>query len=69
MENRIDAIYARQSVDRKDSISIDIRLCGWCKICSRQILSRLIKYFRNHFDETRAAKQFIYPCLVKVILA
>ena len=24
MENRIDAIYARQSVDRKDSISIDV---------------------------------------------
>ena len=23
MENRIDAIYARQSVDRKDSISIE----------------------------------------------
>ncbi len=24
MENRIDAIYARQSVDRKDSISIGL---------------------------------------------
>ncbi|NBI69458.1 recombinase, partial [Pseudoflavonifractor sp. 60] len=26
MENRIDAIYARQSVDRKDSISIESQI-------------------------------------------
>ena len=30
MENRIDAIYARQSVDRKDSISIESQI-EFCK--------------------------------------
>ena len=35
MNNRIDAIYARQSVDKKDSISIEsqIEFCkyeNWC---------------------------------------
>ena len=31
MNNRIDAIYARQSVDKKDSISIEsqIEFCMW----------------------------------------
>ena len=39
MNNRIDAIYARQSVDKKDSISIESQIefckyelkCGNCK--------------------------------------
>jgi len=30
MENRINAIYGRQSADRKDSISIESRI-GFCK--------------------------------------
>ena len=31
MNNRIDAIYARQSVDKKDSISIESQI-EFCKI-------------------------------------
>ena len=40
MENRIDAIYARQSVDRKDSISIESQI-EFCKYELNSVKPRL----------------------------
>jgi hypothetical protein len=43
MENRIDAIYARQSVDRKDSISIESQI----EFCKCELLGGNFKDYKD----------------------
>lgn len=46
MNNRIDAIYARQSIDKKDSISIESQM-EFCKFALEDLLIKVKPYFEE----------------------
>ena len=59
MNNRIDAIYARQSVDKKDSISIESQI-EFCKYELKGSSCR--EYTDKGYRKTQTARNFKSWC-------
>ena len=51
MNNRIDAIYARQSVDKKDSISIEIFCENWQNPVKQRITPHFLTTSPSNYYE------------------
>ena len=63
MDNRIDAVYARQSVDKKDSISIESQL----DFCKYELKGAVVKSIRIRVIPARTQTAPIFKNLCGIL--